>query len=227
MRILVVEDHADVAETIGDFLASRGHEVEFASDGVRGLALAVATDYDALVLDRMLPGLDGAALCKRLRTESGKQTPVLMLTALGTTADKLSGFGSGADDYLVKPFDLAELEARLLALNRRASAPPHTRRLQIDDLAYDPEALVARRGGRVLNLSPTGRRIIEYLMRHSERVVPRVELERHLWGRNADDPESLRVHIHALRQAMDGDATTKLLHTVRGVGYRIARIDGV
>jgi DNA-binding response OmpR family regulator len=222
MRILVVEDHADVAETLDDFLAARGHRVDLAYDGVRGFELAAREDYDAIVLDRMLPGQDGVTLCRRLRGEAGKATPVLMLTALGTTADKVQGFDSGADDYLVKPFDLTELEVRLTALHRRSGARVPSARLQVEDLAYDTSALVATRAGRALTLSPTGRRILEYLMRHSERVVPRVELERHLWGRDADDPGALRVHIHALRQAIDGESEVKLLQTVRGVGYRLA-----
>lgn len=225
MRILVVEDHEDVAEIISDYLLARGHKVETATTGARGLHMAVSRDYDALVLDRILPGLDGATLCNRLRNEAGKNTPVLMLTALTTTSDKVAGFASGADDYMVKPFDLPELEARLLALNRRAQASVSGQRLQVGDLVYDAGTLQATRGGRTLELSPVGRRILEYLMRHPNRVVGKEELEEHLWGRGKPAGLALRVHIHGVRNAVDQGHRRKLLHTIRGVGYRLADVD--
>lgn len=225
MRLLLVEDHADVAETISDYLFARGHKVDIAGDGKRGLHLALTRDYDVLVLDRILPGLDGTTLCSKLRNEASKNTPVLMLTALTTTGDKLAGFAAGADDYLVKPFDPSELEARLLALHRRAQSSVRGRKLRVGDLVYDADTLQAGRAGRPVPLSPTARRILEYLMRHPSRVVSREELEQHLWGSNRPEGEVLRVHIHALRNAIDGGHRRKLLHTVRGVGYRLAAMD--
>lgn len=221
MRVLIVEDHADVADTVSDYLTARGHRVDIAKDGERGLNLATEGDYDALVLDRILPRMDGATVCGRLRNEAGKATPVLMLTALTSTTDKLTGFAAGADDYLTKPFDLAELEVRLLALCRRASGQTPGHRLQVGDLIHDTGTLHTRRGGRPVVLSPTGRRVLEFLMRHAHRVVARSELEQHLWGDALPEAEVLRVHIHALRTAIDGRHRVKLLHTVRGVGYRL------
>lgn len=221
MRVLIVEDHADVADTVSDYLTVRGHRVDIAKDGERGLKLAVEGNYDALVLDRILPRMDGATVCSRLRNEAGRATPVLMLTALTTTADKLTGFAAGADDYLTKPFDPAELEARLLALCRRASGQTPGRRLQVGDLIHDADTLNTTRGGRPVTLSPTGRRILEFLMRHTHRVVERSELEWHLWGDAPPEAEALRVHIHALRSAIDGGHRMKLLHTARGTGYRL------
>jgi DNA-binding response OmpR family regulator len=225
MRVLLVEDHADVAETIGDYMTARGHHVETAGDGLRGLELAVARDYDAIILDRLLPGMDGATMCSRLRNEAGRNTPVLMLTALTTTGDKLAGFAAGADDYLSKPFDLAELEARLMALHRRSAGVLTGHRLQVEDLVYEPATLTAYRAGQPLYLSPTARRILEFLMRRTHRVVTHAELEEHLWGKAAENDELLRVHIHSLRAALDEGRRRKLLHTVRGVGYRLAVFD--
>lgn len=226
MRVLVIEDHADVAETIGEYLSSRGHAVETAADGVRGLEMAREGSHDVVVLDRLLPGIDGGTVCSRLRFEGVKSPPVLMLTALTTLEDKLAGFAAGADDYLTKPFDLAELEARLVALHRRVAQSGITSaRLQIDDLVYDSSTLQAARGGATLELTPTGRRILEHLMRCSHRVVPRSELEEALWGKGSGNEELLRVHIHALRNAVDSARRRRLLHTVRGSGYRLAIMD--
>lgn len=226
MRILLVEDHNDVAETISDYLTARGHQVEMAGDGERGYALARRGGYDVLVLDRILPGMDGATLCNRLRSESGNHMPVLMLTALGSTGDKLAGFATGADDYMVKPFDLLELEARLIALHRRASGLGGSRGLQVGDLSYDPDTHVATRAGRPLNLSPTSKRILEFLLRHGQRVVSKAELELHLWADAVPEGDVLPVHMHSLRHAIDDGHAHKLLQTVRGVGYRLAPPNG-
>lgn len=226
MRVLVIEDHADVAETIGEYLSSRGHTVEAASDGIRGLEMARERSYDVVVLDRLLPGIDGGTVCSRLKFEGGKGAPILMLTALTTLQDKLAGFAAGADDYLIKPFDLAELEARLVALHRRAAPPSTTStRLQVDDLVYDSSTLQASRGGVALDLTPTGRRILDHLMRCTHRVVSRSELEEVLWGKGSGNEELLRVHIHALRSAVDSGRRRRLLQTVRGSGYRLAILD--
>jgi DNA-binding response OmpR family regulator len=226
MRILLIEDHVDVAETISDYLLARGHKVDVAGNGELGFHLAASRNYDVLILDRILPGLDGGTLCSRLRNDAGKNTPVLMVTALTTTSDKVGGFAAGADDYLVKPFDLPELEARLMALNRRANASIGGQRLQIADLVYDANTQQIRRAGREISLSPSGRRILEYLMRHPNRVVSRDELGQQLWGSKKPEGEVLRVHIHALRSAIDTGHQHKLLQTVRGVGYRLAVVDG-
>ncbi|MEQ1439242.1 response regulator transcription factor [Fontimonas sp. SYSU GA230001] len=222
MRILVVEDHPDLAATIGDYLQARGHAVDFAYDGRTGYAAACEPDFDVIVLDRNLPGQDGATLCRRLRGEAGVATPVLMLTALDTVDDRVAGLSAGADDYLIKPFAMAELEARLLALHRRAAGAVATQPLRVADLVYDPQTREARRAGQPVPLNPTTRKILEYLMRQTHRVVSREELEHLLWGDEVPEGDVLRAHIHVLRAAVDRAFTSKLLQTVRGAGYRLA-----
>ncbi|MEQ1437987.1 response regulator transcription factor [Fontimonas sp. SYSU GA230001] len=223
MHILVIEDDRDIAEGIREYLHAHGHATELAHDGGSGLRKAAQNRYDAIVLDRMLPRIDGAELCRRLRAQA-QTTPVLMLTALGSLDDKLEGFGAGADDYLVKPFALAELEVRLQALQRRtaqAPAVPDTS-LQVADLRYDPVRLLATRQQKTLVLTPTTRRLLEHLMRESPRVVARGELEQLLWGEQVPEDDVLRIHMHALRAAIDRPFKRKLLHTVHGVGYRLS-----
>jgi DNA-binding response OmpR family regulator len=224
MHVLLVEDNVDLAANVGEFLESRGYVVDYAADGVTGLHLAVTHRYDAVVLDLGLPGIDGLALCKRLREDARSDVPVLMLTAKDTERDKLTGFDLGADDYLVKPFSLAELHARLKALGRRAGRREEV--LQIADLSFDVRTLIVRRGGRRVDLTPAGFKLLEKLMRASPGVLSRRDAERALWGE--DPPESdaaLRGHIHALRQTLDQGLEPKLLHTVHGVGYRLAPDD--
>lgn len=229
MRILIIEDHLDIAAGIADFLQALGHETERAADGNSGLSLALKQPFDAIVLDRMLPKLDGAELCRRLRDSDRKQTPVLMLTALDSVPDKVDGFEAGADDYLAKPFALAELKVRLEALHRRAQAGSGARQaqqLRVADLSYDLGTLQATRAGKSITLNPTTRKILERLMRASPQVVPRAEIERELWGRHVPEDDVLRIHIHALRAAIDKPFTEKLLYTVHGAGYRLARDAG-
>lgn len=221
MRILVIEDHPDLAANLGDFLSAQGHSVDFAADGPRGLALAQAGGHDVIVLDRLLPGLEGAALCKKLRA-AGHTTPVLMLTALDTVANRVEGLVSGADDYLVKPFALSELSARLNALHRRASGWVSSgSRLQVADLVLDPETAEAYRGDTRLDLTRAERRLLEALLRRSPKLVSRAELERTLWGDDAPDGDVLRAHMHNLRNAVDKPFEHKLIHTVHGEGYRL------
>lgn len=221
LRVLLVEDNADLASMVGDYLESRGHTADFAADGATGLRLALSQPYDAIVLDRALPRLDGIDVCKQLR-DRGVATPVLMLTARDTTQDKIAGLSAGADDYLVKPFELAEVEARLAALHRRASGKLAQGTLRVADLEYDPGALEARRGGRVLVLNPTTRKLLELLMRETGRIVPREELEYLIWGDAPPDADVLRAHMHKLREAVDRAFERKLVHTFRGAGYRLA-----
>ena len=165
MHILLVEDNRDLAANVGEFLESRGHVVDYAADGLTGLHLAATNRYDALVLDLGLPGIDGLALCKRLREDARSNVPVLMLTAKDTERDKLTGFEVGTDDYLVKPFSLAELHARLKALARRAESRAEV--LQVADLSFDVRTLIVRRGGQRVELTPAGLKLLEKLMRHS------------------------------------------------------------
>jgi DNA-binding response OmpR family regulator len=224
MHILLVEDSQDLAANVGEFLESRGHVVDYAADGLTGLHLAAINRYDALVLDLGLPGMDGLALCKRLREDARSNVPVLMLTAMDTERDKLTGFEVGTDDYLVKPFSLAELHARLKALDRRASSSAEV--LQVADLSFDVRSLIVRRGGRRVDMTPAGLRLLERLMRISPGVLSRQDAECAIWGDNPPDSDAaLRGHIHALRQALDQGFKPRLLHTVHGVGYRLAPDD--
>lgn len=226
MHVLLVEDNRDLAANVGEFLESRGCVVDYAADGLTGLHLAVTHRYDALVLDLGLPGIDGLALCRRLREDARSDVPVLMLTAKDTERDKLAGFEIGADDYLVKPFSLAELHARLKALGRRAGS--HAELLQIADLSFDVRTLIVRRGGQRVNLTPAGLKLLEKLMRASPGVLSRRDAERAIWGEDPPESEAaLRGHIHALRQALDQGFEPKLLHTVHGVGYRLAPDDAL
>ncbi len=225
MRILLIEDHRDLAASVSDFLGALGHEVICCADGASGLKAAQRDSYEVIVLDRMLPKLDGTELCRRLR-KAGQQTPILMLTALDGVEDKVAGFEAGADDYLAKPFAMAELRARIEAQHRRASAATQTRSLQVSDLHFDLDSLQATRANRAVPLNPTTRKILELLMRQTHRVVPRAEVEKLLWGHDVPEDDVLRVHMSALRTAVDKPFTRKLLHTVHGVGYRLAETAG-
>lgn len=225
MRLLVIEDHADIAANIGDFLALRGWEVDFADTGPRGLALAQSLKFDALVLDLNLPGMDGLAVAQQLRQDEGaasQHAGILMLTARDTLDDKLQGFAAGSDDYLVKPFALRELEARLLALLKRsAAAADQGQVLKLANLSLDLRTLEIRRGSREIILKPKARQLLEVLLKARGAVLSRSEIEDALWGDLPPDGEALRVHVHELRHAVDGAGEPPLVHTVRGAGYRM------
>lgn len=224
MHILIVEDHADLAANIGEFLEARGEVVDYAADGMTGLHLASTNAYDAIVLDLGLPALDGVTLCRRLRQDGKSVAPILMLTARDTEQQKLEGFAAGADDYLTKPFSLAELHARLQALMRRMKGREQV--LRVDDLLLDLRSLIVRRGDRRLVLRPAETRLLEILMRASPSLVNRQEVERQMWGDNPPGSDAaLRGHIHSLRGAIDLPGESQLLHTVHGVGYRLGRDD--
>lgn len=220
--VLIVEDNRNISEMVGEYLESRGFEVDYAADGLDGYRLASENAYDAIVLDLMLPRLDGVEVCKKLRTEARKATPILMLTARDTLDDKLTGLSSGADDYLTKPFAIRELEARLHALIRRDRRQIGSEKLRIADLELDPGTMRATRAGVELQLSPIGLRLLSILMRESPRVVSRQEVEREIWGDDLPDSDTLRSHLYNLRKVMDKPFDRPLLHTVQSAGYRIA-----
>ncbi|MEJ2576227.1 MAG: response regulator transcription factor [Gammaproteobacteria bacterium] len=224
MHLLLVEDNPDLAGNLSDFLEVGGHTVDLVQNGLTGLRFALRNRYDVIILDLMLPGMSGLEVCSRLRA-GGQATPVLMLTARDTLADKLEGFDSGADDYLVKPFAMPELEARLSALARRARGEAARAALAVADLRLDPDSLRLERAGRRIELAPIPLRILELLMRRSPGVVRRDELEREIWGDDPPDSDALRAHIHALRSAVDRDSDQPLVHTVRGIGYQLAAAD--
>jgi DNA-binding response OmpR family regulator len=225
MHLLVIEDNPDLVANLCDFFEDRGHTVDVAYDAFSGLKFAFDQNYDAIILDLMLPGMDGLEVCTRLR-EAGQQIPILMLTARDTLDNKLDGFASGADDYLVKPFALTELEARMLALIRRARGRPALGgRLRIADLSFDPNTLYVERGGRRIELPPIALKLLELLIGKSPRVVTREELERQVWGDSPPDSDALRAHMYVLRSAIDAKGERPLLRTIRGIGYRLVEPD--
>jgi len=221
MNLLLIEDNRDLALNLLDFFEAKDSTVDLASDGVSGLHLAASNHYDAIILDLMLPGIDGLTICRRLR-EVGQNKPILILTARDSLDDKIAGLEAGADDYVIKPAALREVEARLHALIRRARIREGAPRLQVADLSLDPDTLKVMRANRVIELPPIPLRILETLMRHSPRVLPRDELERSIWGDSPPDSDALRAHLHILRQAIDKHADKPLIKTLRGIGYQIS-----
>jgi two-component system OmpR family response regulator len=222
MRILLVEDDAHTAGFITKGLREDGHGVDHADNGRDGLFLATTETYDVVVLDRMLPQLDGMTLLRTLRG-AGNHTPAMLLTALGDVEHRVEGLRAGADDYLVKPFAYAELSARLDSLVRRgASGGAEPVRLRVGDLELDLLKREAKRGGRVIELQPREFRLLEYLMRQSGRVVTRTMLLESVWDYHFDPQTNvIDVHISRLRQKIDHGFPSPLLHTVRGAGYRL------
>lgn len=221
MRLLVVEDNRDILANVADYLALKGYTVDCAQDGLTGLHLAASNPYDLIILDLMLPGIDGYSLCQRLRESERRETPVIMLTARDTLDDRLQGFRAGTDDYLTKPFALPELAARIEAVLRRSRGGGR-RLLKVADLSYDLDTLEVMRGGQTLKIGPTGLKLLAILMQKSPAIVPRETLENVLWGDVPPDSDSLRSHIHSLRQLIDKPFAQPLLHTVHGIGYRLA-----
>jgi len=221
MRVLVVEDEPGIAQFIRQGLREAGYAVDVAHDGQEGLDYAFVAEYDVLVLDILLPKLDGLHVLRVLR-DRGVKTPVLLLTAKDTVEDRVRGLDVGADDYLVKPFAFPELGARLRALLRR---PP----LQMDpvlhlgDLEMDTARREVRRGGRLIELSPREFTLLEYLMRHPQHVLTRTQLAEHVWNFDFfNDSNVVDVYIGYLRRKIDRGFDRPLLHTVRGVGYRLS-----
>lgn len=225
VKILIVEDNRDIAANIGDYLEPHGHTLDFAEDGLEGQRLATTQAFDVIVLDLNLPKLDGISLCEVLRTQYQLTTPILMLTARDRLDDKLAGFRAGTDDYLVKPFSVKELEARLIALVNRSQSNQNGRILSVADLEFNLDTMTASRGDVPLDLNPAQRKILRMLMLHSHRVVTRQELEFELWGDNPPDKDILRTHIYTLRNIIDKQFDKKILHTVHGVGYQLHRVN--
>jgi len=226
MRVLIIEDNPDIAANLGDFLEDHGHTVDFAGDGVTGLHLAVVNNFDAIVLDLALPGMDGLEVCRKLRSDAGKDTPVLMLTARDRLQDKLAGFETGADDYLVKPFELQEVEARLNVLASRGRRRLR-RELKVGDLIFNLDTLAVNRAGQEVYLNPIGLKLLQSLMESSPNVVSRNDLEMEVWGEEMPDSDSLRVHIHSLRSSIDKPFGSGMIQTRHGIGYRLVESDAV
>lgn len=226
LSILIIEDNAQLAANLYDYLAACGHSLDAAPDGLSGLHLASSKDYDAILLDWNLPRLDGLSVLRRLRGEARKKVPVIMLTARDQLADKIDGFESGLDDYLVKPVALPEIEVRLRSLVARlkqSAAPDDI--LVVGDLQFNLRTLQIRRGARAIALTRIGRRLLELLMRQSPDIVSRARLERAAWGDVVPGTDLLRSHMHVLRRAIEADSERPLLHTVSGYGYRLCERD--
>ena len=219
MRVLVIEDDLDTASYIKKGVEEAGHVADHAADGKQGLLLATTEPYDALIVDRMLPEMEGLTIVKTLRA-SDVHTPVLILSALGEVDDRVEGLKAGGDDYLVKPFAFSELLARLEALVRRADVDAPTTRLQIEDLEMDLLSREVTRGGKSIELQPREFRLLEYLLRHHGQVVTRTMLLEKVWDYHFDPQTNvIDVHISRLRSKVDKGFDRPLLHTVRGSGY--------
>ncbi|MCF6274887.1 MAG: response regulator transcription factor [Robiginitomaculum sp.] len=221
MRILVVEDDEVAAEYVRKGLMEEGHVVDLAGDGELGLEMAKSADYDALVLDRMLPKRDGLSLLKELRAD-GDKTPVLILSALGEVDQKVEGLRAGGDDYLAKPYSFAELLARVEAMGRRSDPTAAVTKLKAGDLEMDLLARTVKRGDQKILLQPREFRLLECLMRHAGKVVTRTMLLEKVWDYHFDPQTNvIDVHISRLRAKIDKEFETPMLHTVRGAGYRL------
>jgi two-component system OmpR family response regulator len=221
MKLLVIEDDREAAAYLVKGLSESGYVVDHAADGREGLFLATSGDYDALIVDRMLPGMDGLQVVGALRA-AGQHTPVLILSALGAVDDRVKGLRAGGDDYLVKPFAFSELLARLEALLRRGGTPPASTKLKVDDLEMDLLARTVRRGMQSIDLLPREFRLLEYLMRHAGQVVTRTMLLEHVWDYHFDPQTNvIDVHISRLRQKIDKGFPQAMLQTVRGAGYML------
>lgn len=225
MRVLVVEDNQGLVANLFDYLEGRGHTVDAAPDGRTGLHLATTQPFDVMVLDWMLPRMDGPEVLRRLRKDAGSGLPVIMLTARDELPDKLIGFRAGADDYLTKPFALPELEVRLEALLARSHGRSRGKVLEVADLRLDLSTLEVTRGGRALHLYPACRRLLQVLMQASPAAVSRERLEDALWGDNPPDGDMLRSHVYDLRRSIDAQFAVKLIHTLPRIGYRLAAVD--
>jgi DNA-binding response OmpR family regulator len=225
MKVLVIEDEIQVSSFIKQGLEEKAFNVDVAYDGAIGERMALARDYDVVLLDIVIPGVNGFDLCKLLKKEK-PNLPILMLTTLGTTHDKVTGFEAGADDYLLKPFEFEELAARLKALARRPSivSRPHGNMLKFEDLKLDLEKKLASRSDKSIKLSAKEFALLEFFMRHPGRVVSRAELAERIWDIKFDTGTNVvEVYINMLRNKIDRDFGTKLLHTRIGLGYVLSK----
>lgn len=221
MRILLIEDERKLADSIKQGLGEQGYAVDQAFDGEEGQYLAETEEYDVIILDRMLPKIDGIIVCKQLRRNQ-LTTPILMLTAKNQTEEKVEGLDAGADDYLTKPFEFSELKSRIQALIRRSHKQTETV-ITIDNLIIDPAAHVVTRGDKEISLTAKEFAILEFLARHKNEVVTRTQIIEHTWDYNFDSMSNIvDVFIATLRKKIDGNEKKKLLHTVRGVGFKLS-----
>ncbi|GAB3550653.1 response regulator transcription factor [Noviherbaspirillum agri] len=225
MHILIVEDDADIAANLYDYLAGKGHEVDAAPNGITALHLATTQRFDAIVVDVGLPGIDGLAVAQRIRRDVRSDVPILMLTARDTLDDKLAGFEAGADDYLVKPFALKEVEARLQALAKRAQGRVVDSTLRFGALSYDPFSGLATWQDKPLRLSPKSLKLLVTMLSQPGRLFSREELEQAVWGEVQANSDTLRSHLSQLRREMALPDGRSMIETVHGRGYRLVNHD--
>ncbi len=220
-RVLVIEDDIETAGQLVDCLRTGGYDVDLAPDGDEGLNRGHLKDYAVMTIDRMLPGIDGVEIIRRLR-HAGVATPAIIITALGEVTERVRGLRAGGDDYLVKPFAFAEMLARVDALARRSATVVKATMLRIGDLEMDLLSRSVRRSGREIELLPREFQLLEYLVRNAEQVVPRTMLLQHVWDLHFDPMTNIiDVYVGRLRRKLDNDAAYPLIHTVRGVGFRL------
>jgi two-component system, OmpR family, response regulator len=218
-RVLVIEDDPETAEQLVESLTANGHQVDLARDGNEGLNRGRAAAYAVMTIDRMLPGIDGIAIIRRLR-EEGVTTPALIVSALGEVDDRVRGLRAGGDDYLVKPFAFAELLARVEALARRSATVVKETVLRVGDLKLDLVLRTVSRGGRDIDLLPREFQVLEYLVRNEGHVVPRAMLLQHVWDLHFDPTTNIiDVYVGRVRRKVDGQQAYPLIHTVRGIGF--------
>lgn len=221
IRVLIIEDNQAIIDNIADFFGTKDYVLDFSMDGIGGLHLALTQDYEVIVLDLMLPGMDGITLCKTLRQKADKHTPIIMLTARDTLEAKLLGFDSGADDYLVKPFALKELEARIRVLaNRR---PVDNKILAVDDLQMNLGTVEVFRQGEKIDLNNTCISILRLLMEAFPNVVSRKEMENSLWGDMPPGSDVLRSHLYMLRKKIDKPFDHAMIETLHNIGFRLKK----
>lgn len=220
LKLLLIEDHRDLAKNIGDFFEQLGYIMDFAETGTRGINLSLSNYYDVIILDLMLPGMDGLQVCQQLRHEAKRHIPVLMLTARDTLQDKVTGFQHGADDYLTKPFALEELHMRCLALSKRNQLHK-SHIITLGELTIDTQQQLVTRQNIPIELNTMSYRILVLLAEAHPRVLTRSELSEKLWGDDITESDSLRSHIYYLRQALDKPFEKALIRTVHGVGFAL------
>jgi two-component system OmpR family response regulator len=219
MKILLIEDDATASEYLGNALSESGHVVDTVADGMKGLNRAMDEPYDILIVDRMLPSLDGLSVIETLR-KAGRETPVLIVSALSDVDERVRGLRAGGDDYLTKPFAYAELLARVEVLAHRKGGSGPATELRVADLEMDLLGRSVRRAGQTIELKPRELQLLEYLMRHAGQVVTRTMLLESVWDYHFDPQTNvIDVHISRLRQKIDKEFSRPLLHTVRGAGY--------
>lgn len=222
LRILIVEDHPGLVANIYDFFEMRGHHLDAAANGILALNLLAQNEYDVVILDWMMPRLDGNGLMTRMRQGLGLETPVIMVTAKQSIEDKIAGFRAGVDDYLVKPFELVELELRCIALSYRR--PQRRRILVVDDVRLDLDTLICFRGTRQISLFPATRKLLTLLMQESPKLVNRERLIETLWADAPPSADLLRRHMHELRKQLEFPGEAQLLHSHSGVGYSLRKL---